>query len=325
MNLDNLLARLFSNQVSDEEKEFLESWKREGEENLQSLKEMTEIWGASEELQDYKEFDKDSAWRKLNSAIVSEELQEESPKPSFSIGKRLMPIAASLVLLVALGFGVKHFLIDATPKLPSYLTSAESMESIQLADNSKVILDYNSSFNVLNDFDATREVKLSGRAFFDVQSNEENPFMINTEHGMVMVMGTQFTLETSEEKTEIKLLEGKVMYSHEGRKIEMSPGEAILVSEGEVLKYRFDKSNAKSWVSNELIFESVQMSQVFKTLKEHFDTDIIIQDKFVDGTCKFSSKFKGSTLSEILEEISGILDIEYSEEAGKIIIKKLSC
>jgi len=116
MSLENLLARIFGNNSTQEEKVLLDEWKNESEENLEALAEMEKIWEVSEDMKSYDQYDGDKAWRKLNSAIVIEELKSGSnsnTQSTSSIIRRILPIAASLLLLAAITVGVNHFILKS--------------------------------------------------------------------------------------------------------------------------------------------------------------------------------------------------------------------
>ena len=326
MDLENLLARIFNDEASTEEKAQLELWKQEGEDNLKALQEMGVIWDDSNELKDYHQYDENKAWQKLNSAIVSEELKTPVKNESYSIVRRFMPLAASLLLLVAVGLGIKTYLnSDVLTEPTTFAANAIDKQDILLEDNSKILLDRNSRLEVLSDFEDERIVSLSGRAYYEVKSDIENPFTIKTNHGEVTVVGTEFTLSTTAEKTELFLYEGRVNYTHNGKVIEIKPSEAILVENGEILKYRFNKQNGKSWISDKLVFEGATVSEVFKTLETHYGIEISTNSKFVDANCTFSSVYSRASLKDILEEMSAFFSFDYVERDGKIMIKKLSC
>lgn len=327
MDLDNLLARIFNDEASNEEKAQLELWKQEGVDNLNALQDMSVIWEDSNGLKDYQEFDENRAWQKLNSAIVSEELKTPVQKNNtYSIVRRLMPLAASLLLLVAVGIGIKSYLGGDTLSEPtSFAANAMEKQDVLLSDNSKILLDRNSTLEVLSDFTDERLVSLSGRAYYEVESDVENPFTINTNHGDVTVVGTEFTLSTTPEKTELFLYEGRVNYTHKGKVIELKPSEAILVENGEILKYRFNKQNGKSWITDKLVFEGATISEVFKTLETHYGIKISSNSKLIDTSCTFSSVYTGASLKDILEEMSAFFSFDYVERDGQIMIKKLSC
>lgn len=327
MSLENLLARIFGNNSTQEEKVLLDEWKNESEENLEALAEMEKIWEVSEDMKSYDQYDGDKAWRKLNSAIVIEELKSGSnsnTQSTSSIIRRILPIAASLLLLAAITVGVNHFVKSLSPELPSYTAEESIIKDVVLSDMTKVVLDKNSTLKVISDFKKSRTVSLSGKAFYHVKSDASNPFTIKTNHGDVTVVGTQFTLSTTPQKTELFLMEGRVNYDHNGRKIEMTSSEAIEIKNGELLKYRFDKTNSTSWYTNKLVFENTSIGDVLKTLEKHFEVEITTSDS-MNADCELSSTYQGASLDDILSDIGVLFDLQLERTADKIIIKKLSC
>ncbi len=324
MSLENILGRFFSSQASKEELQQLDDWKNEAEDNIEALNEMNEIWEKSNDLKNYEKFDTNKAWLKVNSAIVSEELKlpSKSTSSSKTIIRRLLPYAASIAILISAFWAYNN--MDNTPKLEEY-SSSEKVLELNLADKSKIVLDKESSLTVQSDFKNKRTVKANGRVFFDVSSDPSRPFVVNTHHGSIKVVGTSFTVLTTQDKTEVFLLEGQINFTHENKLISLLPSDALVIENGELIKYRFDAKNINSWRSNRLVFKDVYVTEVFKSLEDHFLIDIVLDKKNVNSNCRISSTFDNLSLTDILSEIDILYDLNFELTESKLKIKKLSC
>jgi len=62
MNIDQIIAKVFSGKATQEELEALNTWKSEAQENIKAIKEMSDIDAALNDIDNYKEFDLDQAW-----------------------------------------------------------------------------------------------------------------------------------------------------------------------------------------------------------------------------------------------------------------------
>src|SRR5690606_40088 len=90
--------------------------------------------------------------------------------------------------------GLQHNLVEKS--------SVGERKSFQLPDGSKVMLNSASTIQVSKNFnETTRELTLSGEAFFDVASNPEKPFIIHTASMDVKVLGTIFNVKAYDEET----------------------------------------------------------------------------------------------------------------------------
>jgi transmembrane sensor len=88
-----------------------------------------------------------------------------------------------------------------------------SRSTINLADGTKVWLNAGSRLIYPSRFvDKTREVFLVGEAYFDVQENEKQPFVVKTSDVLVEVLGTKFNVTAYPEDFAVQtvLAEGSV-------------------------------------------------------------------------------------------------------------------
>lgn len=84
---------------------------------------------------------------------------------------------------------------------------------ITLPDSSTVWLNTASTIRYKKDFNLQyRRVQLAGEAYFNINGNENNPFIVRTRDIDISVLGTQFNVEAyaAEELTRVALSQGKV-------------------------------------------------------------------------------------------------------------------
>ena len=321
MNLDNIIARLLSSDATKEELQQIEEWTLESKENAEALREMKEIWDKTENMSNYKDFQTDKAWMKVNAQIVTEELKV--PVKKTSIVRRMLPLAASLVLLIACVFAFKF--MTSTDSTPEQFSSLDTIKELTLEDRSSLTLDKNSKLTILSDFEKERLMRVDGRSYFEVATDKKRPFIVKTHHGDIRVTGTKFTVDTKPNKTEIFLHEGSIQYTFNGRLIDLEASEAINIEKGELVKYRHVDQNIESWRSGKLVFADQRIENVFKSLSRHFNIQIDVTAVNVNIDCPLTSSFEDLTLVEILDELKVLFKLDYESHKGKMVIKNLSC
>ena len=92
-------------------------------------------------------------------------------------------------------------------------TGYQSIDSVRLADGSTVILNAGSQLTYPATFSgSTREVELSGQAFFKVHPDRKCPFMVKTKRMNLTVLGTSFEVFSydNDKNAEAILLTGSV-------------------------------------------------------------------------------------------------------------------
>lgn len=158
-------------------------------------------------LRDYQSFDVDAEWRKFADKNIVEQA------PQVTKGRRIslwpISIAASLVLLI--GAGVFMWNSDKA-YVPTAYTAADQAQSITLDDETIVSLQPYSTLTVNTDLLTSKErrVVLEGVATFDVTSDKNKPFIVETDEAAITVLGTIFEVNSIVEGTSVTLNEGSV-------------------------------------------------------------------------------------------------------------------
>ncbi|NLO72094.1 MAG: FecR domain-containing protein, partial [Porphyromonadaceae bacterium] len=119
---------------------------------------------------------------------------------------------------------------------------------IILTDGTKIWLNAGSQLSYPAKFSGnTREVYLSGEAFFDVESDPSKPFQVITGDLKIRATGTRFNVTSyaNEEQSQVVLLSGKVDAAKNKRfagSMEMNPGDRIVYSKSDdnLLKAKVD-------------------------------------------------------------------------------------
>src|SRR5687768_1041476 len=181
--------------------------------------------------------------------------------------------------------------------------------SVSLPDGSKVWLNGDSKINYNGDFQGkTREVYLSGEAFFDVAKDKTKPFIIHTRTINLKVLGTAFNVRSydNEKETETALVHGSVevtLRSRPDQKIFLKPGEKLLVKNIPVdtlLTYKKQKRDEEtpiavltnmhyygtdsssvetSWTKNQIEFNGEPLDKIALNLERWFNVRVTITNE----------------------------------------------
>ncbi len=229
-------------------------------------------------------------------------------------------LAASVLFGIAL---LIFFQFDAQ-KDASYLLSKSAglgeTNFIQLTDSTKVSLNENSNLRYPETFtseDKTREVELTGIAFFDVARNEAQPFIIHTKTVDVKVLGTSFQVNSSKtEDVNVQVVSGTVQVSSV-----QNPNLMVTLEKGEAASFSvkeggFTKSKTKSrtlfWTTKTLVFDKTSVEEVVEVINECYASNLIIKSEGIKQ-CKLTATFENESLDNVLEIISTALKIEVTK------------
>jgi ferric-dicitrate binding protein FerR (iron transport regulator) len=173
-----------------------------------------------------------------------------------------------------------------------------------------------------------REVFLEGEAWFEVEKNENKPFVVHTPFYKVNVTGTQFNVKAypTDEEATTTLEEGQVVIqSTENIKLAadvvLKPGEQVVMKKTskEMVIKTVNTKWFTSWKDNKLIFVNMNLKDLVVLLERKYGVDIEIKNREILDL-HFDGTIKNETIIEFLEIVKNTLPINYKIVGQKIEI-----
>lgn len=200
---------------------------------------------------------------------------------------------------------------------------------LTLADGTNVWLNAASSITFPTAFTgATREVKITGEAYFEVAKDKRHPFKVISENQVIEVLGTHFNVNTYNDEPAEKttLLEGSVKVSRNSKdnketatKI-LVPGQQSLLhrSKASIRVQSADTEEAVAWKNGYFKFDRVDIQTIMRQVARWYNVEIEYRGGISDDV--FVGKIARS------ENVSGVLrilalsKIKTAVEGRKIIV-----
>ena len=251
---------------------------------------------------------------KVRVAILEEEPKQKQVFWNNSLFK-YAAAASLLVLSLILLFRNNETSLNFTPT--------------ELADGSTISLHNNSNLEILNFDKDIREVRVTGKAYFDVERDENRPFIIHTENAIVKVLGTSFVVDSYDDKTEVFVESGLVELvkgAEEDVSVKLSKGEFGLINNHNkgILKGENDNANYLSWRTKELTFNNSSMSEVVKTLEDVYGIQVEIENENFKE-CTLTAKINNKKAKDALEIISRTFNVKFELSKKKAVLKGKGC
>lgn|GEM_PF-1642822 len=231
---DELLVKYLAGEATAAEKAQAEHWISASAGNRQYYGHFKLIWDESLKLAGSNAIDKDKAWNRFRERLHLEYIAESKPKYNFG----WLKIAAVILLISAAAlFGPYFFKRGDQARYSSTGTSTTPVTlltrvttghtgRVDLTDGSSVTLNKNSTLKYPATFNGvTRNVRLTGEAFFNVKHDTNKPFIIQVNDVLVTVLGTSFNVKGSANSTEVIVETGKVSLTRRQQVLTVLPGE----------------------------------------------------------------------------------------------------
>jgi ferric-dicitrate binding protein FerR (iron transport regulator) len=231
-------------------------------------------------------------------------------------------------------------------------TKAGDKANITLPDGSKVWLNGDSKITYVGDFgNKTREVYLSGEAFFDVAKDKTKPFIIHTRTINLKVLGTAFNVRSydNEKETETALVHGSVevtLLNSPDKKIVLKPGEKLLVKNipadtlimnkkekhdeetpiavlTNMHYYGTDSSSVEtSWTKNQLVFNDEPLDKIALKLERWFNVRVTIVNESLKKEKYTATIEEDDKLVDFLAALRLTEGFHYSVKNSEVVISR---
>lgn len=261
-----------------------------------------------------------------------------------SSSRRIFKTFIAAAAVIALFFAVRSVFfynqnpVIATPQeteteKPNSILSYNGKQLIHLPDGSSIVLNENSSIEYdQSSFNTkTREVKLSGEAYFDIKRNEKVPFIVHTGKVSTKVLGTAFNINafTNSDQIEVTVARGKVQVGDDEKVYGIiTPNQQIKVNK-ETLVYEQNNVKAEEamvWKSKYLILDNINMEQAIAMISQKYKTPIKLANQNIKN-CQITASFlNDEDLDHIMKVICSVIETEYHyDEKGIIILDGKGC
>lgn len=319
---ENLILKYLEGRLSDEERAAFMLWLSQSDENAKLVKEFERVWKINHDKTP-PGFQTEEEWQKLQMAI-----NKGNDTPI-----KLNTISLTWKVAAAISFFIlSSFLLYLTFfRTISIIHETASNKTVQLTlpDSSKVWLNENTRLTYIDDFSNVRELTLTGEAFFEVQRNPSNPFIIKTSEAQIKVLGTSFNVKAYNKgtRTEVYVVTGKVNFAtvDEDNHIILTAGTmGVLNKTNHTLITTEEHLNITAWRNKELVFQKTPLREVLESVRSYFKTDIEVKNEAVLN-CRFTSSFKEPTLPEVMEAISLALNLKVDKHSNTYVLEGEGC
>jgi ferric-dicitrate binding protein FerR (iron transport regulator) len=204
-------------------------------------------------------------------------------------------------------------------------TASVKNETLTLPDQSVVVVRKGSSIKYQKAFDKKeRQVQLTGEAFFKVQHNESQPFLVITNHTEVKVLGTSFLVNSAASTDEVVVVTGKVYVKDKDKasnQVMLAKGQRAVLEHARFYQSPVTDSNFIAWETGQLIFNNTPLPKVLQDIAHYYGVPIELAPalKATADAVHVSVQFNNQPIEQALEEITLITGLQMKKEKDKVL------
>ncbi len=260
------------------------------------------------------------------------------PKQAFPIRSLLVKIAvaASVAVVFCTGYLFRKQLDNWIDPVKYEETAAlkGEIKLIQLVDGTNIWLNADSRISYPDKFkENTREVTLTGEAYFKVSHDNNKPFIIHSGKINTVVLGTSFNIKAYKEDNTIKVtvVIGKVGVLAKGNAAKhpavlLSPNMQAVFTKttGTLVNQTLaDASLITGWQQGKLQYRNTPLPEVLADLQRKYNV-VIKADKNLMN-CTLYADFNNLPLQKVLKLLGALINAHVVKEDNSYRLKGKGC
>lgn len=350
-----LLVKKLSDDINESEAEELKYLLADDEECLRQYNFFKTYW-----IQDQEQnSNSDLMFQKIKLRIGAVTAIDEELPPSPRRRKiSLFWLGAAASLLIGICMYAFYYSISSETnkdvKLEVTKTPSRIKSRISLSDGTVITLNSATTLKYPAVFDGkTREVYLSGEAFFDVAKDHKHPFIVHAGKMSVRVLGTAFNIKSysNDTRSETTLIRGTIEVTLADRpsdRIILKPNEKLILNSTTVKQHlvkndltaatRTDSVHTNyaltnltylkpndttvvetSWVNNRLVFKDEAFSEIANQMERWYGVKIDFKNEHTKSY-RFTGVFENETLTQALDAFKRIEEFNYKYKNQTVYI-----
>jgi len=303
--------------LSIENNDFLKDW-LEGKISAEEIKKRKSSGDAF--IQDYDELitqtsnlqvptpiSKEDAWEKLAGQLTG--VPKKETKVITMTPWIALSVAASLTLLI-----ISFFYLNTTT-IATQL--AETKEHV-LPDGSVVVLNAGSEITYRQwNFKNSRKITLQGEAFFNVKKGQT--FSVESEHGVVTVLGTSFNIKSRNSGYRVYCYSGKVKVEKGSSEVYLTKGLFTGVENNTLKNPTVFNDKQTTWRTGDFYFEATPLREVIDELERQFNIEISFNG---DDSRLYTGYFNKNDRNEALTMVFKPMLLTFQEQQpNKFVVR----
>lgn len=288
-----------------------------------------ELWVSSAVADDTQQYDVDQAFERFRKQTGLDQSGRQSYK-----WYRTWSVAAVAIVLLGLITVTAYW--QGSRQIQSNFSDIVveaplgSKTKLTLPDGSTVWLNAGSKMIYSQGFGVSdRRLAFQGEGYFEVEKNDEMPFLVQTHDVNVTVVGTKFNFRNypEDEEAVVELLEGKVALENQLKEEAvryLSPNEKMVLHKatGEMDITSAKVKEATLWTENILLFDEDLLPDIVRKLERSYHVRIEIENEDLKQA-RFYGQFNQleQNIYEVLDMLVETGRLEYQEKDKVIYLK----
>ncbi|HEY4289389.1 MAG TPA: FecR domain-containing protein [Puia sp.] len=212
------------------------------------------------------------------------------------------------------------------------VSAGDKRRVVHLPDGSTVLLNRHSRLEYPIAFTGgTREVRLTGEAYFDISRRQGQPFLVHSGVLTTRVLGTAFNVRAypSDKSIEVTVTEGKVQVMEAGR-------DMGLLTDNQQIHFDIRRDSfaeiravnvqpVVAWRPQEIRFDDLTMDVVARRLEQRYKVAVVLANPALKNCRVTAAFYEDDGLDELLSVICAVSQSTFQIREGVVRIDGKGC
>jgi transmembrane sensor len=327
------IAKLDRNLTKSEKKQ-LAHWLSVDVSNIEVLFEVAQMWDKMDDLS------------RLSDIFPQTDVKQKQTRNTIAAIAASFVVALTLMLYQSGSYlsPFGHSTSSIVAMQASYQTNIGESNTINLPDNSKVVLNTNSFVQVKYTQNSRIIELLRGEIHIDVAHDTSRPLSVIAGGKVIQAVGTAFNVEMRSERVELIVTDGKVLVAQKDTTVEDDieqmakrlPQNSMSISKGEQVDLDISGNNQEkvqkadpieiaanlSWRQGNIIFRGESLVEAMLEISRYTDIQFELADDDELQKVQVAGLFKTGDVTGLLDVLTRNFNISYQKVGShKIILK----
>jgi transmembrane sensor len=250
-------------------------------------------------------------------------------QPRFA-GWKIAALLAGMLLAGAAAWRLVSSRATAGPTASqTFVTMAGQRDTVHLSDGSTIILAPVTTLEVSTAYgSASRDVRLTGEAFFNVAHDSRRPFRIDAAGSRVVVLGTRFGVRSRAAGVTVAVEEGSVSFAPPSiggaasmLAVTLGANQVGWLPAGAARPVvEADATARLAWLEGVLEFEDAPLADVAADIERWFGIRVRFEDQAL-AERRVTGRFNAESVDQVLDALSLALGLSAERTDSTVVIR----
>ncbi len=200
---------------------------------------------------------------------------------------------------------------------------------LTLADGTQVWMNASTKLRYPKQFNGqTRDVFVTGEAYFEVVENKAKPFFVHFKGNRVEVLGTKFNIKAhSNEKVDfVTLAEGSIALKHDKQQVVLKPNHQAVINNtiDDIEIEEVDASMFIAWTEGKFMYKDEKLEEIINDMARWYNLNVFYQNQGMKEKRFSINTNRYGSIEEMIQVLEATNKVKFEVNENNVIVKSIN-